>query len=1040
MAEDMDFMMTIIPRISEQLESPDMATRLKAVACLGKVFTAGHDTLIKSHTTSFRVLMRRFCDSQAPVREELCRVISRLLIKLSISRQAQHEDTIAICADRLVKLLNDKDQTVRKTAVTVVGKMAYDQGVMPLLPENLVKTLVGRCMDKDPDVNHTASVSIAKTFREHMVQNWPDDWDATLGSTSFYAHLSKEITHKLAGVPGALVDFYNNSLGLGKGIAGPASSSSSSLTRGLSASSLVWEDNKNKAIIRAGFISRVFDETLVTRKGSLQKRAQMLVAIFNQFSPTQRTAFGRILRDRGHMAKTLNGLMDEALERGSTLKLSAGASSSSSSSGSSGGSGKKEKGRVTFASVSASQIKLKNDLIRLVGETVAENVTAALISSHRDRNIYKSVKVLCDPTCLVRRLSDKRKRLLSQLKVAQGDTSAAALEQCGQSLNAVLQTISLGGVVSCTQDSIVEIIAIARQCAEEGDMGKALATTELLSHITDMSQSYAYYSFDQITEYFMELSDPDAMADDGVDDDYASEDDDDRASLGRSRVGQHQRRSEPTRSERDEILLLILGIFSRALTRKVWGNSHANQNAPAKQAKILRTKDVRKRLMRLCLDGDSIALAEAAACAYGGMLLGTKSSSRDWQKAIQEVRDGLNVGGNLTMAPAGRKKTNSKSGPVDFQSGSFPIAAAAALPVLLEMAPSSGSTITEADNLFLDTCKEIQENALTQLTAETTSLSRIGKKSTKPEESGSDDDDDDVEDSSSDDEEDDSNDEDEDDKEEGNGLQGEMQSRPSGEHAHVCVMLLLRALRVRFKRRYGKNSISALHQDEARRILGRVYDILEDESMPVRAREGCMEAIFTFASGVTQSVCDVLTPRAYYAIGHYMLSRHIESSDRLSILSRVRKLCMQPDEHRRAHFGTLGNSMEFASLGVLCGSSLCNGSDCKSAEEEFEALIGFLRRRMIYFVRKHSQSSEKRRRKVTRKLLPERILQFGIAMIAHFSPGVETEGAAFDDKQRMVNFLLKPFLNESNNNYALMVNMAQQIRSGHNVSDLHLSG
>ena len=77
---------------------------------------------------------------------------------------------------------------------------------------------------------------------------------------------------------------------------------------------------------------------------------------------------------------------------------------------------------------------------------------------------------------------------------------------------------------------------------------------------------------------------------------------------------------------------------------------------------------------------------------------------------------------------------------------------------------------------------------------------------------------------------------------------------------------------------------------------------------------------------------------------------------------------------------------------------------------------------------------------MTRKHLPERILQFGIAMIAHFSPGVETEGAAFDDKQRMVNFLLKPFLNESNNNYALMVNMAQQIRSGHNVSDLHLSG
>ena len=42
--------------------------------------------------------------------------------------------------------------------------------------------------------------------------------------------------------------------------------------------------------------------------------------------------------------------------------------------------------------------------------------------------------------------------------------------------------------------------------------------------------------------------------------------------------------------------------------------------------------------------------------------------------------------------------------------------------------------------------------------------------------------------------------------------------------------------------------------------------------------------------------------------------------------------------------------------------------------------------------------------KVNQVASPENMLQFGIAMIAHFS-GDEISGAAFDNKQRMVNFL-----------------------------------
>ena len=696
-----------------------------------------------------------------------------------------------------------------------------------------------------------------------MVQDWPDDWDATLGSTSFYAHLNKGVTRKLADVPGFLVDFYSSSGGLLSAL----HVASSSKAGGASSSSATAE-SWDAAVIRAGFICRVFDETLIARKKPVQKRAQMLVSIFKQFSPAQRAAFGKILHERGRMARTLNGLMDEALERGATSQ--------------------NRKGSVRFSPASFPPSRYQKELISLVGSDVAQSIWEALVTSHRDRNIFKSVKSLCDPTYLVRRIVDKRKRIMSQLKVVQRDSDGSVLERCGQSLNAVLQTISLGGLISCSQDSIIEIVVIARQCAEEGAMGKALATTELISHLTAMSPSYAYYAFDHLVEYFMELIDLDEY--EGSSQESASDEEEDsnphnRSSLGRShrKILAQQRRSEPTLCERDQLLVVILKIFSRTLTGHVWGNSVVNQGAPAKQAKALWNRDVRKRLMGLCLEGSSVALAEGAARAYGGMLIGSNASLRDWQKAIQEVRDGINMGGSLNTAH--KKSKKKKAAAPAFESGTFPIAAAAALPVFLEMAPSSGQQITEADRSFLDTCEEIQEKALMQLRAETLMLNKLAQNADFDDDVSSDEDDRDRRDFSS------------------------RRERPAGEHAYVCVMLLLRVLRIRFKRGFDiqRTSDSPETKDEAQQVLEKVYEILENESMPVRAREGCMEAIFAFASGVSQPTRDVLTPRTYYAIGHYMLSSNFVSSDRLSILSRVHELCTHPSDDRKANFGALGN-------------------------------------------------------------------------------------------------------------------------------------
>ena len=58
--------------------------------------------------------------------------------------------------------------------------------------------------------------------------------------------------------------------------------------------------------------------------------------------------------------------------------------------------------------------------------------------------------------------------------------------------------------------------------------------------------------------------------------------------------------------------------------------------------------------------------------------------------------------------------------------------------------------------------------------------------------------------------------------------------------------------------------------------------------------------------------------------------------------------------------------MKFASLAVLCGSSYCNGLDCKAAEDKFKGFVEFLQRKLHFLVQKHAVRSEKKRRKLTK--------------------------------------------------------------------------
>ena len=983
MREGIELMMTIIPRLSEQMDSPDLSSRLKAVTCLGKVFCAGHSTLISAHYSEFSCLLSKFCDMRPEVRTEICRIAGRLLLVLgqSVRYANWHKE----CADKLSKLLNDKDPSVRNTAVGVVGKMAYSENTIVYVPVSLMNTLVGRSKDRDPNVHHSASVSISKCFREHMVKSWPDNWDPTLGSTSFYAHIGKEISSKFASVPGALMDFYANAGGLSSvNMTNALAYTNSSSEPSISKSSAPQVSNA-APMIRLGFMSRVFDETLVSRRQLPQKRAQMIVAIYNEFTPGQKKGFAKMLKERGRLAEIVKCLMSNALKRGR-----AGLSKVNSD-------GIDNSADDKSVPRSSHEKSLRN----ILGQPLSELLMEILVKSHRDRNVFKMVKNLCDPQNNVRHAVDLRKRITSALKVAQSSDSASLMERGVQVLSALLQIVSLGGVASLATDSIIEVIHIARQCAQEGAMEKAIATTELIRHLVTMSPSYAYYSFSHLIDFFMEVSDPEAINDSDSSSSEELSDYDERDTLNGA-IERNRQRRRPQFSEKDQLLEIILSIFTHTLTNVIEQNSEADCGAPEKQAKALKSKHVLKRLMSICTEGNKILVAEEAARVYGWMMLCTGASKRDWHKVIQEVRDCLNQSGSLTMSVN-----------VD-KAFSFPIAAAASLPVFLETAPMSGPDAMSRD-IFSEICEEVQENVVARLEEQTSSFinsTETGSKKRRHSRSA--------------------------------------QENRHGEYMFVGAMLLVRTLRVRLKYGFaersgrerpstildGKNS--AQHAKSAHSLLEIIYLILEDENMPLLAREGCMEAIFIFATGSKHGL-EVLTPRTFYAIGHYMLSQKLDSSDRLSIVNRIHQLIVNPSAARK-RIGILGYPMKFASLAVLCASSYCTYADGKVAEEKFMGLVAFLRQKMHHLVQKHGGQSEKRRRKITKLHLPERILQFGVAMIAHFSPGDETVGPAFDEKLRMCNFLLKPFMVENYNNYAIMVNMPNLIRTAHNVSDLHLQG
>ena len=95
-----------------------------------------------------------------------------------------------------------------------------------------------------------------------------------------------------------------------------------------------------------------------------------------------------------------------------------------------------------------------------------------------------------------------------------------------------------------------------------------------------------------------------------------------------------------------------------------------------------------------------------------------------WQASFETGRKPSEVHDRINMGGACRHKKKRKL-LLQHLKVAFPIAAAAALPVFLEMAPSSGQQITEADRYL--NVRRNSKKALMQLRAETLMLNKLAQ-------------------------------------------------------------------------------------------------------------------------------------------------------------------------------------------------------------------------------------------------------------------------------------------------------------------------
>ena len=271
----------------------------------------------------------------------------------------------------------------------------------------MMQWLCDRTVDKEHQVRESSVIGISKIFSSNISMKWngsEDEWDPTMGTNTFLAHIEQVQLERLSMIPNSIMNFANLTTMNDTIVPKTTSSSSSSSSKNGVAELL----SKSLVMTKWNLVVRLFDEFMLFKKASPTSRAQCLLGIYHEFGTEQRKTFNKMISYRSKLANHLSSIIRIKNKYKKEKKTTAGSSRSSSSSSSNSA--------ATSIHASIKMTIHRNGLIQLLGNDVGRLVYDTLVTYNNDKNIDKSILILTNVETTKNIGLEHRSRIIQSLR------------------------------------------------------------------------------------------------------------------------------------------------------------------------------------------------------------------------------------------------------------------------------------------------------------------------------------------------------------------------------------------------------------------------------------------------------------------------------------------------------------------------------------------------------------------------------------------------------------------------------------------------
>ncbi len=653
------YLLNILPKMRRHLSSPDEHDRLGCVNCFGRLFCS-HIDLAISHGGLFLSLLGKSFDKAPRVRQEMVNILARFLLLFNPGKNAKYASVHGKCTNHVVNLLHDKDCGVRSVAVDMVARVAGSD--MAVVSPALIRAVADRSMDREATVHRRAIIAVGKVFSKLVSADWPPEWDPTIGNENdgFFSHIPQHQLSRSIFLPGIVLDFYE------------------CMSRMHSTRVAECADERKKcdalcaAVCHAAFICKIVDDSLLSRRASSRARAQVLLAIHDQLTSSQRQTWNRMVAFRGRLSELLLGALDHAARESTMGDVATGA--------------KREPTLAEFFGVLVEAERshaivgpgeMCGSIAASLGRRTAVDILHFLTKDKNSAKLSSYIRTVCNPRTSSDEIVACRRAIIELAKAHFEHRSLSAklaTTNPALTLQAVLQIVSLGGMVHDADDCLDEISHCAVVCSVDPAWHeKAEGALQLLRSLAVMSNTYAHLCFKNLASLLLRFSCSTSMTT--------------NSSRPKPRDATRLNRMDPPLVRYAPILDIIIDVLAQSV-----------ESAAEEYLSFMNAPAVFERLLVICTKGYDLKRAVAAARCCCDLMHGTHARVSEWLSLLQK---------SLSMSLG------------QVSSGALTLAGSATLAVMLESMSSQGHTLTAMNLLqfeILDClCSRMYHNALDTL-------------------------------------------------------------------------------------------------------------------------------------------------------------------------------------------------------------------------------------------------------------------------------------------------------------------------------------